>query len=188
MKYLIVGLGNIGEEYQNTRHNIGFSILDKLSQKSDVKFQSARYGDIAEIKHRGRKLILLKPSTYVNLSGKAILYWLKKEKLTDDRLLVVLDDLALKFGMLRLRSKGGDAGHNGLKNINEILGHQNYGRLRFGISNEFAMGNQVDYVLGNWLKEEEEKLPERIDLANKIILSYVSIGIERTMNLYNKRK
>jgi PTH1 family peptidyl-tRNA hydrolase len=187
LKYLIVGLGNIGIDYQNTRHNIGFDILEQISKQSDVKFQSARYGDIAEIKHRGRKLILLKPSTYVNLSGKAIVYWLKKEKLSDDRLLVVSDDLALKFGKLRLRMKGGDAGHNGLKNINEMLGHQNYARLRFGISNEFTQGSQVDYVLGNWLEEEAEKLPEKIDIAKKIILSFASIGIERTMNLYNKK-
>ncbi|MFC2079894.1 aminoacyl-tRNA hydrolase [Bacteroidota bacterium] len=187
MKYLVTGLGNIGEEYANTRHNIGFDILDALAGASNITFKDKRYGFYAELKHRGRTYCLLKPSTYVNLSGNAVRYYLKKLKLTDDRLLVVADDLALPFGSIRMRSKGGDAGHNGLAHINQILGTNKYARLRFGIGNEFGRGQQVDYVLGDWEEDEKKLMPERIKLANEAILSFGVLGIERTMNIYNNK-
>lgn len=187
MKYLIVGLGNIGPKYINTRHNIGFNILDAFSEASNIVFESKRYGDVATVKFKGRTFILLKPATYVNLSGKAVRYWLDKEKIAEENLLVVLDDLALPFGVLRLRAKGGDAGHNGLKHIQEILGHTNYARLRFGIGNEFPQGHQVDYVLGKWDENEMNALPEKFKVCNSIIKSFGTIGIQRTMNQFNKR-
>lgn len=185
MKYLIVGLGNIGSEYSNTRHNIGFDILDALSGASNISFKDQRYGFVTEMKHRGRSYWMLKPSTYVNLSGNAVRFWLQKLKLPDDRLLVVADDIALPFGTIRLRAKGGDAGHNGLAHINQILGHSKYARLRFGIGNDFGQGQQVDYVLGEWGAEEKIVLPERLKVAGEAIKSFGVLGIERTMNLYN---
>lgn len=187
MKYLIVGLGNIGDEYQHTRHNIGFRILDTLAKGSNISFSDKRYGYVSENKFKGRTFILLKPSTFVNLSGKAVNYWLQKEDIPAENLLVVLDDLALSFGALRLKSKGSDGGHNGLKNINEVLGHNNYSRLRFGIGNEFSRGRQVDYVLGKWSIDEEKLLPERIEKSIEIIQSFATIGIERTMTFYNNK-
>lgn len=186
MKYLITGLGNIGPDYQNTRHNIGFMILDALAGASNISFKSVRYGDIAHLKFKGRTLILLKPSTYVNLSGKAVNYWLQKEKIPVNKLLVVLDDLALPFGKLRLRSKGGDAGHNGLKHIQETLGTPVYSRLRFGIGNDYYPGQQVDYVLGQLNNEEKNVFDEKVELAIKMIQSFSTIGVERTMSLFNK--
>ena len=159
MKYLIVGLGNIGPEYQNTRHNIGFKVLDAFAKASNTVFEDMRYGAVATVKLKGRTLILLKPNTYMNLSGKAVSYWMQKEKIELSNLFVVVDDLALPFGTIRLRGKGSDGGHNGLKNINQLLGTQDYARLRFGIGNEFPKGKQVDYVLGEWSPEEEERLP-----------------------------
>ena len=187
MKYLIAGLGNIGDEYARTRHNIGFDILDALAGASNISFKDKRYGFVAEYKYRARTYILLKPSTYMNLSGNAVRYWLRKEKLEVDRLLVVVDDLALPFGTLRLRGKGGEAGHNGLNRIQNMLGTAAYARLRFGIGNDFHQGQQVDYVLSGWSEEEEKALPERIEQAGEIIRSFGTVGLERTMNLFNNR-
>ncbi len=187
MKYLIVGIGNIGDQYENTRHNIGFKILDALAKASNIVFKSKRFGMVAEATYRGRKLILLKPATYVNLSGKAVRYWVEKENIPLNNLLVVVDDLALPFGTLRLRKKGGDGGHNGLFDINQTLGKETYPRLRFGIGNDFHQGNQVKYVLSSWSEEEEKVLPEKIETAVKIIQSFTFHGIDTTMNNYNKR-
>ena len=187
MKYLIAGLGNIGEEYSGTRHNIGFTILDALASASNVSFKDSRLAFSANLKYKSRIFVLIKPTTYVNLSGRAVHYWMKKEKVPMDRLLVVVDDLALPFGTLRLRPHGGDGGHNGLAHINQILGTRQYARLRFGIGNEFFPGNQVRHVLGEWTGEEEEVLADRIKVARDIILSFGTIGLERTMNLFNNR-
>lgn len=187
MKYLIAGLGNIGPEYSNTRHNIGFKVLDALAKASNTVFIAKRYGDIAQVKHKGRIFILLKPSTYMNLSGKAVSYWLKTEKIPIENLLVVVDDIALPIGTLRLRAKGGDGGHNGLFDIIEVLGSPNFARLRFGIGGDFPKGSQVNYVLGEWTPEEEEILPERCNAAKDIIFSFGTIGVERTMNFFNKK-
>ena len=187
MKYLIAGLGNIGQEYAHTRHNIGFDILDALAGASNISFKDKRYGFVAEMKYRARTYILLKPSTYMNLSGNAVRYWLNKEKLPVENLLVVVDDVALPFGTLRMRAKGGDAGHNGLNHIQTILGTTEYARLKFGIGNDFYQGQQVDYVLGGWPDEQEKALPERIEMAVEIIKSFGVIGLERTMNEYNNK-
>lgn len=187
MKYLIVGLGNIGAEYAETRHNIGFKVLDALAEASSAVFSSARYGAVAECRHRGRQLILLKPSTYMNLSGKAVRYWLDAEKIPIENLLVIVDDIALPFGQLRMRTKGSDGGHNGLKNINELLGHNSYSRIRFGIGGDFPQGFQVDYVLGKWTDEERKAMPERVKVAVDAIRSFVSVGAAMTMNTYNKK-
>ncbi|WP_108821952.1 aminoacyl-tRNA hydrolase [Dysgonomonas sp. Marseille-P4361] len=187
MKYLIAGLGNIGREYEYTRHNIGFRVLDALAKASNIVFTDRRYGSVAELKVKGRTLILLKPSTYMNLSGNAVRYWLNQEKIPIENLLVVVDDLALPFGTLRLKGKGSDAGHNGLKNIQSILGTQQYARLRFGIGNEFPRGGQVDYVLDNFSDEEETVLPEKFDICAEIIKSFCLAGIQNTMNQYNNK-
>lgn len=187
MKYLIVGLGNIGEEYQYTRHNIGFQVLDALASASNLVFAPSRYASVAEYRFKGRNLILIKPSTYMNLSGKAVQYWLNQESVPLQNMLVLVDDLAIPFGAIRVRSKGSDAGHNGLKNINEVLGHNNYSRLRFGIGNNFGPGQQVNYVLGKWDKEEVEALPKRIDLAIEAIRTYAIMGVDKTANLYNNK-
>lgn len=188
MKYLIAGLGNIGPEYKNTRHNIGFQILDALAGASNISFSDKRYGFVAEYKFKGRTFILLKPTTYMNLSGRAVNYWMQKEKIPLERTLVLVDDIALPFGTLRLKAKGSPGGHNGLRNISDVLGTNNYPRLRFGIGDDFHQGFQVDYVLSDWSREEENELPEKIDACIEIIKSYGTIGIERTMNFYNKRK
>lgn len=187
MKYLVVGLGNIGDEYHNTRHNIGFKILDALVRASNLVFKGERYGDVAYYKYKARTFVLLKPNTYVNLSGKAVNYWLQKEQVPVENLIILVDDLALPFGSLRMKSKGGDAGHNGLKNINAILGHQKYARIRFGIGKEFRQGEQVDYVLGKWSSEEEELMPELIDKCIGGITQFGTIGIERAMNFFNTK-
>ncbi len=187
MKYLIVGIGNIGQEYAHTRHNIGFDVLDSFVEGSQYPFETKRYGDVSEYKFKGRKLILLKPSTYVNLSGKAVNYWLQKENIPIENLMIIVDDLALSLGHLRIRPKGGDAGHNGLKNINEVLGHQNYTRLRFGIGNDFFKGQQVDFVLGKWLDDEVESVEKSIKVCHQIIKSFSTIGLQRTMNQFNKK-
>jgi PTH1 family peptidyl-tRNA hydrolase len=187
LKYLIVGLGNIGEEYQDTRHNIGFTILDALAEASNVVFMDKRYGFIGEYKYKARTFLLLKPSTYVNLSGKAVNYWLKKEKVPIERLLIVVDDISLPFGTLRLRPRGGDAGHNGLISIQQTLGHHNYTRVRFGIGHEFHPSQQVDYVLGSWTPEEKKELPQKINLVHDMIRSFGTLGVERTMNLFNNK-
>jgi len=187
LKFLIAGLGNIGEEYHNTRHNIGFKVLNALAGASDIKFSIMRYGALSEYKYKGRVLLLLKPSTLMNLSGRAVNYWLQKEKVQVNNLLVIVDDIALPFGTLRLKPRGGDGGHNGLYSINQVLGHQNYARLRFGIGNEFEYGQQVNYVLGDWSEEQNSKLPEVIKVCHEIIHSFTTLGIERTMNLYNTK-
>jgi peptidyl-tRNA hydrolase, PTH1 family len=188
VKYLIAGLGNIGPEYKNTRHNIGFQILDTLAGESNIAFSDKRYGFIGNYNHKGRTFLLLKPSTYVNLSGRAVNYWLQKEKIPVENLLVLVDDLALPFGTLRVKAKGSDGGHNGLHNISEILGRNDYARLRFGIGDNFHPGFQVDYVLSEWTEDEKKQLPEKIEICIEIIQSFGTIGIERTMNFYNKKK
>jgi PTH1 family peptidyl-tRNA hydrolase len=187
MKYLIAGLGNIGSEYAHTRHNIGFDVLDALTGASNIFFEDGRYGFTTTYKIKGKSLILLKPSTYVNLSGKAVDYWLKKHKIPLENLLVVVDDLAIPFGVLRLKPRGGDAGHNGLTNITEVLGTSDFARLRFGIGDNFQRGQQVDYVLGQFSAEEKTTLPARIEIAGEMIRSFAMSGVERTMNLYNKK-
>lgn len=187
MKYLIVGLGNIGSEYENTRHNIGFKILDSLAKESGISFSDDRYSSITHLKHKGRTFILVKPTTYMNLSGKAVSYWLQKEKLSLDRLLVLTDDLALPFGSIRIKGKGSDGGHNGLKNIAQTINTTNYPRLRFGVGNDFTKGRQINYVLGEWSSEEAEQLNERVDHAKKMILAFGSIGIGRTMSEFNNK-
>jgi PTH1 family peptidyl-tRNA hydrolase len=187
MKFLIAGLGNIGKEYDQTRHNIGFTILDELIKDQSIQFRNDRLAEVCEIKHKGRTLVLIKPPTYMNLSGKAVQYWLNAEKIPPENLLVILDDLALPVGTLRLRPGGSDAGHNGLKNINLVLGHQNYPRLRFGIGNNYPKGKQADFVLNPFNKEEQLILPERIKLACEIIKAFSAIGIQNTMNLYNNK-
>jgi PTH1 family peptidyl-tRNA hydrolase len=187
VKYLIAGLGNVGDEYHNTRHNIGFMILDALVDASNTSFMDKRYGFISGYSHKGKRFILLKPNTYVNLSGRAVNYWLRKESIPAENLLVIVDDIALPFGVLRLRPRGGDGGHNGLINISQTLGHQNFARLRFGIGSDFPSGLQIDYVLGEWSKEEEKKLPERIKVSHDIIRSFGLAGLEKTMNEFNNK-
>lgn len=184
-KFLIAGLGNIGSEYENTRHNIGFKILDELAAKQGITFESARLGDVATFKTKGRSVLLLKPSTYMNRSGKAVHYWLEKEKIPIANLLVVTDDLNLPFGAIRLKLRGSDGGHNGLKDIQETLGSQLYARFRFGIGSEFSKGKQVDYVLGEWDPEENEQLPQRLQRGAALIESFVLAGPQNTMNTFN---
>ena len=187
MKYLIVGLGNIGSEYENTRHNIGFRVLDALAKASNLIFSDGRYGATCEMKIKGRTLVLLKPSTYMNLSGNAVRFWLQKENISIEHLLVVVDDLALPFGTLRLKPRGSDAGHNGLKHIQQILGTDNYARLRFGIGNDFPRGGQVNFVLGSFPPEEEKILPEKFERAGEIIKSFCLAGIQLTMTQFNNK-
>ncbi len=187
MKYLIAGLGNIGQEYANTRHNIGFIVLDALAQNAGVNFEAGRYASLARMKFRGKQLILIKPSTFMNLSGKAIRYWLKEENIPLENLLVINDDIALPLGQLRLKTKGGDGGHNGLSSIIEILGTNEFSRLRFGIGNEFAKGYQIDYVLGKWSGSEEKILIPRVDKAVEMIKSFIQAGPQLTMTTYNKK-
>lgn len=184
-KFLIVGLGNIGADYVNTRHNIGFKVVDHLAKKEGLSFQTAKLGDIAEYKIKGRTLLLLKPNTYMNLSGKAVHYWMEKEKIAKENILVITDDLNLAFGTIRIKSKGSDGGHNGLKNIQLLLNTTEYPRFRFGISDDFKKGKQVDYVLGEWDEEEKAKLPERLDKAVEIINSFALAGLNNTMNEFN---
>lgn len=188
MKYLIVGLGNIGPEYQDTRHNIGFNVLDALAKASNAVFEDKRYGAVCEVKIKGRTLVLLKPNTYMNLSGKAVNYWMQKEKIAVEDLLVIVDDLALPFGTLRLKGQGSDGGHNGLKNINALLGTTAYARLRYGIGNDFLKGGQIDYVLGTWNEKEEAELPALLERGGEIITNFVVQGIARTMNIFNTTK
>ena len=187
MKYLIVGLGNIGSEYENPRHNIGFRVLDALAKASNLIFSDGRYGATCEMKIKGRTLVLLKPSTYMNLSGNAVRFWLQKENISIENLLVVVDDLALPFGTLRLKPRGSDAGHNGLKHIQQILGTDNYARLRFGIGNDFPRGGQVNFVLGSFPPEEEKILPEKFERAGEIIKSFCLAGIQLTMTQFNNK-
>lgn len=184
-KYLIVGLGNFGEKYANTRHNIGFKILDAFAQQENLSFETQRLADVCSFKLKGKTLILIKPNTYMNLSGKAVLYWLNKEKIPLENLLIITDDLNLPFGNIRLKTKGSDGGHNGLKDIQEKLNTTNYNRFRFGISDEFSKGRQVDYVLGEWDEEETGALKERLDISTKLIKSFVLEGINIAMNTFN---
>lgn len=187
MKYLIAGLGNIGEEYNLTRHNIGFEVLDAFAESTNVSFKPDKLAFTAEAKFKGRTFVLIKPTTFMNLSGKAVNYYLQKEKIPLENLLVITDDISLPLGKLRLRGKGSDGGHNGLKNIIETLGTTEYARLRFGVGNEFAKGRQVDFVLGKWTQEEQAILLKRIPLAVELIKSFATIGLERTMTSFNSQ-
>lgn len=184
-KFLIVGLGNIGAEYVNTRHNIGFKIVDHLAKKELIPFETAKLGDLAEFKTKGRTILLLKPNTFMNLSGKAVKYWMEKENIEKENVLIITDDLNLSFGTIRIKSKGSDGGHNGLKSIQSVLGTTEYPRFRFGISDAFKKGRQVDYVLGEWDEQEKNALPERLDIASAIIHSFVLAGLQNTMNEFN---
>ena len=184
-KYLVVGIGNIGVDYFKTRHNLGFEALDFISNHFETKFEKQRLGEISKFKFRGKKIILLKPNTYVNLSGKSVRYWLNKEKIHIENLMVVTDDINLPFGTIRIRTKGSDGGHNGLKNINELLKTSNYNRLRFGIGSNFLKKNQSDYVLSKWSETESSELSKLIPTINEVVCSFVLSGVTSTMNQYN---
>ena len=186
MKYLIVGLGNIGEGYKDTRHNIGFTVLDAMALASNISFKDKRYGAVCELKYKGRNLILLKPSTYMNLSGNAIDYWLKKENIPVENMLVIVDDIALPLGSIRMRPKGSDGGHNGLAHISTILGTNAYPRIRIGIGNSFRKGAQIDFVLGKWNPEEKKFMEERTSIVIEMIRSFTFSGVELTMTAFNK--
>jgi peptidyl-tRNA hydrolase, PTH1 family len=184
-KFLIIGLGNIGAEYVNTRHNIGFKVVDFLAKKESIDFQTVKLGSLAECKIKGKTVLLLKPNTYMNLSGKAVQYWMEKEKIDKDNILVITDDLNLAFGTIRIKPKGSDGGHNGLKSIQQILNTSDYPRFRFGISDDFKKGRQVDYVLGEWDETEQSKLTERLEMASEVIKSFALAGLEHTMTSFN---
>ena len=184
-KFLIVGLGNIGEKYRDTRHNIGFKILDKLAEKETISFETKKLGDLARFRYKGRTFILLKPNTYMNLSGKAVKYWQTIEKIPLENIFVITDDLNLPYGTIRIKGQGSAGGHNGLTNINEVMQTQNYARLRFGIGNEYNKGNQIDHVLGNWDATELETLDERVEKSTKAIPSFALAGLANTMNTFN---
>lgn len=187
MNFLIVGLGNIGVEYANTRHNIGFKVLDALAKASNLVFEDKRYGAIATLKVKNQTLTLLKPSTYMNLSGNAVRYWMNEKKIPLENVLVVVDDLALPFGQLRMKPSGSEAGHNGLRHITSVLGTQQYARLRFGIGNDFPRGGQVDFVLGEFGPEDLEKMDERLTLAGDMIKAFALSGIQFAMNNFNRK-
>ena len=187
MKYLIIGLGNPGEKYKNTRHNIGFRVLDNLASLSNISFSTDKLADVASLKFKGRSLMLIKPNTFMNLSGKAVNYWMQKEKIPIENILVITDDIALPFSTIRMRSKGSDGGHNGLKYIIETLSTTSFPRIKFGVGSEFSKGRQSDYVLGEWSDDEEIILQERIDFVVKMIQSFSTMGINRTMNDFNRR-
>lgn len=187
MKYLIVGLGNIGDEYRGTRHNIGFKVLDALAEASNTSFTTERYGDVAQCRLKNKQMVLLKPSTYMNLSGNAVRYWKEKEKIEIENILVVVDDIALPFGAIRIKPSGSDAGHNGLKNIAQMLGTQTYPRLRFGIGDNFPRGCQIDYVLGHFTLDERQKLPVRVDEAVDAIKAFVLSGLQFAMCNFNNK-
>ena len=184
-KFLIIGLGNVGVSYKNTRHNIGFKILDALASASNITFEPNRYADTAKLKIKGRTVVLVKPTTFMNLSGKAVNYYLQSEKIEPENLLIITDDLALPFGTLRMRTKGSDGGHNGLKHIIHTLNSVTFSRIRFGVGNEFSKGKQVDYVLGQWSEDEQYTLPERVDAAIEMTRSFVMVGASQTMTLFN---
>jgi PTH1 family peptidyl-tRNA hydrolase len=184
-KFLVVGLGNIGEEYMETRHNIGFKILDSLSAEENFTFETAKLGDVGVFKVKGRSILCLKPSTYMNRSGKAVKYWMDKENIPIDNVLIITDDINLSFGTIRLKTKGSDGGHNGLKDVQQYLLTTNYNRLRFGVGSDFGKGKQIDYVLGEWNQEERDVLIERYKRVNALIRSFVLSGVNRTMNEYN---
>lgn len=184
-KFLIAGLGNIGAEYVNTRHNIGFKVLDRLVQQEGLSYETAKFGAVAEYKIKGRTLVLLKPNTYMNLSGKAVKYWMEKENIPAENVLVVTDDLNIPFGTIRIKAKGSDGGHNGLKSIQQLLNSSDYPRFRFGISDEFKKGKQIDYVLGEWDDKEKLALPERLDKSVEAIKSFALAGLADTMSSFN---
>ena len=184
-KFLIVGLGNIGDEYKNTRHNIGFKMLDAFSKVSNIAFEDKRYGWVGKGRVKNAEVVLLKPSTYMNLSGNAVRYWMNEEKIPVENILVLVDDLNIPFGTIRIRKQGSNGGHNGLGHIESVLGTPNYSRVRFGIGNDYIRGAQINFVLGDWTEEENAKLPERFEITNEIIKSFCLQGIERTMSLYN---
>lgn len=186
MKFLIVGLGNPGVEYAETRHNIGFKVLDTLAAVSNAVFAPGRYADTATIRHRGHQLVLVKPQTWMNLSGKAVRYWMQAERVPVENVLVVVDDIALPFGRLRLRAHGSDGGHNGLHDIIHTLGADNFPRMRFGVGGDFPRGGQIDHVLGRWTADEQAALPERLALAVEAVRSFATVGIERTMTAFNR--
>ena len=187
MKYLIVGLGNPGMQYENTRHNIGFKVLDFLGKEAETPFKTEKLAEVVRVKYKGRILVLVKPTTFMNLSGKALNYWMQQEKIPLENILVVVDDLALPFGKLRMKGKGSDGGHNGLKDIQLVLKTDNYARLRFGVGNDFSKGRQVDYVLGNWSPEEMKTLEKNIQEAAEFVKAFATIGLERAMNFHNKK-
>ncbi len=187
MKYLIVGLGNIGDEYSDTRHNIGFTVLDAMAKASNTAFKDKRYGFVCSVKYKGRDFILLKPSTFMNLSGNAVRYWMNKENIPVENLLVIVDDIAIPLGSFRMRPKGSDGGHNGLAHINSILSTDQYARIRIGIGNNFRRGSQVNYVLGTWDDEEKKILSERIPVVIEMIRSFGTAGTELTMTAFNKK-
>ncbi len=187
MNFLIVGLGNIGSEYAQTRHNIGFRVLDALAKASNLVFEDKRYGAVTTLKVKNQTLTLLKPSTYMNLSGNAVRYWMNEKKIPLENILVVVDDLSLPFGQLRMRPGGSEAGHNGLKHISSVLGTQQYARLRFGIGNDFPRGGQVDFVLGEFTEEDLKTMDERLELAGEMVKSFALSGIQFTMNHFNKK-
>lgn len=184
-KFLIAGLGNIGAEYVNTRHNIGFRVVEHIARQENLDFATVKLGTMAEYKLKGRTLYLLKPNTYMNLSGKAIKYWMDQEKIPAENILVITDDLNLPFGTIRIKGKGSDGGHNGLKNIQAVLGNGDYPRFRFGISDDFKKGRQVDYVLGEWSEAEKSALPERLDVTAEAVRSFALSGLANTMSTYN---
>ncbi len=184
-KFLVAGLGNIGPKYHNTRHNIGFKILDALAKAEDLTFETKKLGDLTTYKFKGRSIILLKPNTYMNLSGKAVRYWLEKEKVPTENLLVITDDINIPFGTIRLKAKGSAGGHNGLKDIEAQLHTSKYSRFRFGVGAEFSKGRQVDYVLGEWNNDEENAMPERIEKGIELIKSFATAGLSNTMNIFN---
>lgn len=186
MKYLIVGLGNIGSDYDNTRHNVGFDIVDQLASDKAATWTTETLGEVATIKHKGRTLVLLKPSTFMNRSGKAVNHWMQKLKIQRDNILVIVDDLHMDFGKLRIRAKGSDGGHNGLKDIQQVLGGNKYPRLKFGIGKDFHAGEQVKYVLGRWTSEQQDSLPAAVQKAAEAVLSFSSIGLKFTMERYNR--
>jgi PTH1 family peptidyl-tRNA hydrolase len=184
-KYLLIGLGNIGDEYKDTRHNVGFLVLNMLSEKEKFSFETRKLGDLGSFKIKGRSVLCLKPSTYMNLSGKSVKYWMEKEKIPLENILVITDDLNLPFGTLRLKTKGSDGGHNGLRDIQNSLQTTNYNRLRIGVGSEYSKGRQVDYVLGKWNDEEKSAMPERLERVGDLIASFVLAGVKITMNEYN---
>ncbi len=184
-KFLIAGLGNIGKEYESTRHNIGFDVLEVLATQEDFSFENAKLGAVGTFKHKGRSILCLKPSTFMNLSGKAIRYWMEKEKIPLENLLVITDDINLPFGSIRLKSKGSDGGHNGLKHIQNTLQTQQYHRFRFGVGSNFGKGRQIDYVLGKWNEEERQLLPERLAKSTDLVRSFIFAGTHATMNQFN---
>lgn len=187
MKYLLVGLGNPGIKYEETRHNIGFKVVEKLAKELDGTFSNDKLADIAEVKYKGRQLVLVKPTTFMNLSGKAVNYWMQKHKIPLANIVVITDDLALPFGKLRMKGKGSDGGHNGLHDIQQTLNTSKYCRLRFGVGNDFSRGKQVDYVLGDWTETERETLEERIQTATEFLKSFATIGLELTMTNWNNK-